>query len=88
MVYVDNMNAKYGRMKMSHMIADTHDELVIMACNIGIQLRWIQYLGTGKEHLDVCQVKKAKAIELGAKQVTSKELVAIMKSKFKQNVKN
>ena len=81
MVYVDNMNAKYGRMNMCHMIADTHEELVIMASDIGVQQKWIQYAGTGKEHFDICRIKRAKAIELGAKQVTSKEIVAIMKSK-------
>jgi glucan phosphoethanolaminetransferase (alkaline phosphatase superfamily) len=81
MVYVDNGSHNYGRMKMSHMIADTHEELVTMANNIGVQQRWIQYPGTNKEHFDICQIKKSKAIELGAKQVTSKELVSIMKSK-------
>ena len=30
-VYVDDMNAAYGCMKMSHMLADTDDELHAMA---------------------------------------------------------
>lgn len=62
MVYVDNMNAKYGRMKMSHMIADTHEELVTMANSIGVQQKWLQYPGTNKEHFDICKAKKAKRL--------------------------
>lgn len=74
MVYIDNMNARYGRLLLCHMIADTTEELLQMAGAIGVNRKWIQDKGTYKEHFDVCQSKKAKAIQFGAKEVTMMEL--------------
>jgi transposase len=68
-VYVDDMKAKYGRMIMSHMLADTSEELLAMADKIGLSRKWLQYAGTPKEHFDVSQEYKKKAIEAGALQV-------------------
>lgn len=69
-VYVDNMHTvamgRLGRMKMSHMIADTRQELDAMADAIGVQSRWIQYPGTWKEHYDVAMAARAKAVAAGA----------------------
>lgn len=69
-VYVDNMHqsdlGRFGRMKMSHMLADTRAELDAMADVIGVQRRWIQYPGTWKEHYDVALVARAKAVAAGA----------------------
>jgi hypothetical protein len=42
MVYVDDMRAKYGRMVMCHLIADTDAELHAMAKAIGVARRWHQ----------------------------------------------
>ena len=39
-VYVDDMKAKFGRMIMCHMIADTDEELHTMASKIGVKLKW------------------------------------------------
>jgi hypothetical protein len=69
-VYVDDMNAKCGRMVMCHMLADTTEELLAMADRIGVPRKWIQKHGTPSEHFDVCLSKKAKAIENGAKEIT------------------
>ena len=41
-VYVDDMEASFGRMKMCHMWADTLDELLAMADRIGVDRRWLQ----------------------------------------------
>lgn len=70
MVYVDDMNAPFGRMIMCHMIADTTQELVEMADKIGVLRKWIQKVGTYAEHFDVCLEKKALAISFGAKEIT------------------
>jgi hypothetical protein len=73
-VYVDDMNkyafGKFRRMKMSHMIADTPEELHGMADKIGLSRRWFQ-----KDHYDVCLSMRAKAVSFGAKEITLKELV-------------
>ena len=45
-VYVDDMEAAFGRMKMCHMIADTPQELLAMVDRIGVQRKWIQDAGT------------------------------------------
>jgi len=72
-VYVDNMRAPYGRMVMCHMIADTEEELHIMAAAIGVARKWYQ-----KGHYDICLSKRAKAIEYGAIEVTRRELGIII----------
>lgn len=53
-------------MIMCHMVADTTQELLDMVDRIGINRKWIQHKGTCKEHFDVCQEKKKKAIAAGA----------------------
>lgn len=73
-VYVDNMRAKYGRMVMCHMIADTVDELLEMADRIGVARRWLQCAGTPQEHFDICWSKRAMAVKAGAVEVTRREV--------------
>lgn len=68
-VYVDDMFAGYGRMKMSHMIADTENELHEMADKIGIARRWYQ-----GDHYDICKSKRELAIQYGAKAISRMEL--------------
>lgn len=71
MVYVDNMRAPFGRMVMCHMFADTHEELVAMADAIGVARKWIQHPGDPRrEHFDICLSKRARAVTLGAKEVS------------------
>ncbi|MGV3581878.1 MAG: DUF4031 domain-containing protein [Methylophilus sp.] len=71
-VYVDDMQAKYGRMTMCHMLADNDDELRKMADSIGVSQKWHQ-----GDHFDICLKKRALAIENGAIQVTQREMVLI-----------
>ncbi len=56
------------------MIADNKEELLDMATKIGVNLKWIQYEGTYKEHFDICLSMKKKALEFGAKEITWKQL--------------
>lgn len=72
------MKAKFGRMIMCHMIADTREELDAMADAIGVARRWIQYPGTWKEHYDIAVSKRALAVRAGAKEITQRELGEIM----------
>ena len=75
-VYVDNYRAKYGRMVMCHMAADTLEELHEMAERIGMKRSWFQ-----GDHYDVSLTRIKLAIEYGAKEVTSRELVRIARPK-------
>lgn len=75
MVYVDDMRAQYGRMIMCHMVADTLDELHAMADKIGVSRRWFQNK-PGHPHYDIALSKKKLAIQFGAQEITTRQLVA------------
>lgn len=76
-VFVDDMYllpmGQFGRMKMSHMIADDLDELHAMAARIGIKRKWFQDKHSGP-HYDVSISKRDMAIANGVVQVTLREL--------------
>ncbi len=82
-VYVDDMYkypmGRFGRMKMSHMMADTDEELHAMAAKIRIARKWCQHEAAGKGyiHYDICMSMRNKAIALGAKSITLKEMSAM-----------
>ncbi|KGB99698.1 DUF4031 domain-containing protein [Burkholderia cepacia] len=82
-VYVDDMYryqvGRLGRMKMSHLIADTTDELLAMVRAIGVNPKWIQHAGTGDEHFDIALSKRAAAIAAGAVPVTYRQCGAMNK---------
>lgn len=54
--------------KMSHMIADTDEELHAMADRIGVARRWFQ-----GDHYDVTMTKRAEALKAGAVAITLQE---------------
>lgn len=87
MVYVDNFNAPFGRMRMCHMIADTTQELLEMVDKIGVRRKWIQYPGTAKEHFDICLNKKQRAIENGAIEIGFRDYARMVNEKVQQNTK-
>jgi hypothetical protein len=73
-VYIDDYKANFRKMIMCHMIADTHEELLSMADKINLNHKWIQQVGTYREHFDVCLSFKAAAIKNGAIAITAREL--------------
>ncbi len=81
-VYVDDMHkyslGKFGRMKMSHMIADTEAELHAMADKIGVARKWYQ-----KDHYDIALSKRSLAVQHGAVEITMKQL-AVMASEVRR----
>jgi len=80
-VYVDNMRASYGRMKMCHMIADSTDELLAMADRIGVQRKWLQKAGTAHEHFDIALSKRDAAIAAGAVPVSMMDLGRLIRAR-------
>lgn len=82
-VYVDNAKHHYRNMLMCHMMADTQKELIDCAIAIGLNVNWIQNKNTFKEHFDLSQSMKKKALEYGAKQVTGRDLALLMQRKLK-----
>ncbi|QIH07135.1 MULTISPECIES: DUF4031 domain-containing protein [unclassified Pseudomonas] len=82
-VYVDDMNATFGRMKMCHMFADSTEELLAMADQIGVKPKWLQKPGTIREHFDICLSKRARAVEMGAAEISYPDDVAELMRKRK-----
>lgn len=82
-VYVDDMYlsaiGRFGRMKMSHLVADTEAELHAMADKLGLKRSWYQYPKTPWPHYDVSMSVREKALKLGAVSITMKEAVAVCK---------
>jgi len=72
-VYVDDMRAPYGRMIMCHMVADGEDELHAMAGNIGVSRKWHQ-----GDHYDICLAQRAVAVDLGAMEISQRQLGAMV----------
>ncbi len=80
-IYVDNMARKYGRMIMCHMIADSHEELVVMADRVGVNLKWLQAAGTVTEHFDICLEMRRKAVNAGAIEITMRECALMLRAR-------
>lgn len=82
-VYVDDMCnyefGRYRRMKMSHMIADTEQELHLMADKIGVARRWHQ-----GDHYDIAKSKRSLAIASGAVPIDLRTL-ALMAGRRRRN---
>lgn len=76
-VYVDDMEAPYGRMKMCHLIADSVDELHAMADTIGVARRWYQAPPKHSSHYDIALTKKALALAAGAIPITWRQAGAM-----------
>lgn len=84
-VYIDDMyqypigQFKVGQrtMKMSHMIADTREELIEMARRAGLNARHIQKPGTHGEHFDICLSYRERAIAAGAVPITMRQCSAM-----------
>lgn len=77
-VYVDGQRARFGRMKMCHMVADTLDELHAMAERIGMKREWFQADGS-TPHYDVSLTRRALAVKAGAIEVDRNGLVAVVR---------
>ncbi|WP_343502102.1 DUF4031 domain-containing protein [Alloyangia pacifica] len=77
-VYVDDMYrtamGRFRHMKMSHMIADSTDELLAMADQIGLKRNWLQKASTADEHFDIGMGLRAKAVAAGAFKITMRDL--------------
>jgi hypothetical protein len=56
------------------MIADSTEELFSFVDKLGIQRKWVQGEGTYREHFDICLSKRKLAVQLGAKEITMREM--------------
>lgn len=79
MVYVDDASIVNDEdyLVISHMLADTHEELVAIARRCGVPGKWIRRQGTAYEHFDVSKTMRRKAVLDGAKEITRHEAALI-----------
>jgi hypothetical protein len=84
-VYVDNMRrrATVGRTNgsWSHLLADSPEELREFANRLGLNSRWIQHEGTYREHFDVVESVRQRAINLGAEAINWKQTGVLLNEK-------
>lgn len=91
-VYIDDsfIPARVGRLtsKWCHLFADTQEELHEFAQKLGLRRSWFQPgrpLANGKPshlwHYDVTEGKRAQAVRMGAREVTWRESVQIMRKR-------
>lgn len=80
-VYVDSAFHPYGRMIMCHMFADSREELLAMAEQIGVASKWIQKRGTVYEHFDISKGRREKALARGAVAITRKEVGLLLRAR-------
>lgn len=73
-VYVDNMlrtaTVGHAHSRWSHLLADTHEELIVFADRLGLKHEWIQSAGTYREHFDLTEGVRRRAIAAGAEEIT------------------
>lgn len=78
-VYVDQEKNQYRHMIMSHMVADTLDELHAMADQLGLKRSWFQVSRGGMPHYDICQSKREQAIRFGAIEIDRRKMVELIR---------
>lgn len=79
-VYVDSAKNSFGRMLMCHMVSDDLIELHAFAKRLGLRREWFQDQGRFP-HYDISQTKRRLAINLGAIEITYRQLVDLMHGK-------
>ena len=86
-VYIDNARVPYGWMIMCHMLADSTEELMEMAVRIGVNRKWLQDMGSYREHFDVCLAKRKLAIDNGAVEITFRDLAEKLRERREREAK-
>lgn len=73
-VYVDDMRRRAqltGRpANWSHLFADTPTELAAFARQMGLRTQWLQHAGTHREHYDVTDTVRVRAVAAGAVEIS------------------
>ena len=84
-VYVDPLMNHGWRMRgrtvpNCHLFADTIPELHAFALGIGMKIEWFQD-HSKLPHYDLTAARRARAIKMGAQEVTRRELVLFMRNR-------
>jgi hypothetical protein len=81
--YLDDTRIRRRGCEWSHLIADTTEELHAFA--VGLGLERVRFHGNParpwKDHYDVPEAKRQRAMELGARPISRREAVAMLRAK-------
>jgi hypothetical protein len=84
-VYVDDMRAAAviggTRSTWSHLIADSSDELAAFATRLALKPGWVQFPGTFREHYDVTESVRRRAIEQGAIPISMRDVGRLLRKR-------
>ncbi|MFJ5859889.1 DUF4031 domain-containing protein [Pseudarthrobacter sp. NPDC092439] len=84
-VYVDDMRAcviiNGTRGRWSHLIADSSAELEVFARLLSLNPDWVQFPGTFREHYDITERIRRKAIEKGAIPIGMREIGILLRKR-------
>ena len=79
-VYVDESRNPLGRMVMCHMIADTEEELHVMAGCLGLKYEWFQEPPKASHpHYDISLSRRTMAVKFGAIELDRRQFVRKMR---------
>jgi len=65
----------------SHLVATSSAELYSFAVSIGMRPERIRHKGTEREHFDLTPRRRRLAVAMGAKEITKRELINIIRAK-------
>lgn len=85
-VYVDQLfttrqTRQWPYKSACHLTADSTEELLAFAQQIGLRADWLQKPGQWHEHFDLTEGKRAEAVRLGAVEETWRESVSRLQQK-------
>jgi len=82
-VYLDDSRIRNRGREWSHLIADTTEELHVFAARLGLER--VRFHGNRarpwKDHYDVPEAKRQRAVQLGARPLSRREAVAMLRAK-------
>ena len=84
MIYIGTLEYRYSGMVMSHMASPDLEELHAMAVKLGVR-RFFQK-SERHPHYDICKSKKVLAIQLGAVEVSDRDLICICYPKLTEYI--
>ena len=82
-VYVDDSRIRWRGRLWSHLIADTTEELHAFAARLGLERAWCHRTPARpwKDHYDLLDAKREAAISRGARPITCREAVEMLRAR-------
>jgi hypothetical protein len=76
--HAHRVGARHGH-RWCHLLADDLAELLAFAARLGMRAAWLQRDARGGAHFDLVPPRRARALELGAKEITARDAVQVLR---------